>query len=322
MDETLGVLRQRLGQQAAVGCVDARIAPAFEQQLSLRRVVAAQQRHHLLRDRGAGGDHEALAFHGVDAAGGGVHLRAQRMGAAAVEREAGPGGDVHLLVLRVHRVLRQRLQMLPAAQRADASERGVVHAEVAAVALAEHGALHVRGLELAAPRHRAALGVDDPLAHVEAAAGLLAVAHHDHDGVVAGRLGDAIGLRRAVDQRVIVVALDELQRPGRRIEPDEPRVAGQPGFRKGHELRALRGGLGDQAHGLVDRRVEVQEHRRSLDGGSAELGVRNRHGEAPVVQWSGACDGSVPASCLDEARYLTAARSARPGRVANGVYRP
>ena len=43
---------------------------------------------------------------------------------------------MHLLVLGIHRVFRQRLQMLPAAQRAEPADAGaVMHRKVAAVAL-------------------------------------------------------------------------------------------------------------------------------------------------------------------------------------------
>ena len=264
--------------QLPIGRIDGGEAAARQQQLLLHGVVAAQQLHHLLRHGRAGREHEALALDRVDAAGGIVHLRPERIGAAAIERKARPRGDVHLLVLRIHRVLRQGLQVLPAAQRADAAERGGVHAQVAAVAFAEHRALHMRGLELAALRHRLALGIDDPLPHVEAAALLLAQAHDDHDAVLLGRLRDALGLRRAVDQRVVVVALDELHAPGGRVEPDEPRVAGQPGFRERDQLGAMGGGLRDQADRLVDRRVEVEEHGCGLDRGRAELGVACCHG--------------------------------------------
>jgi len=281
MDQALDVLRQRLVHQLPVRCPDRREAAALEQQLSLHRIVAAQRLQHLLRHRRARRDHEALPLDRVDAACGVVDLGAKGVGAAAVQREARPGGDVHLLVLRVHRILRQRLQVLPAAQRADAPERGVVDGQVAAVALAEHGALDVRRLELAPVRNRCAIGVDDPLPHVEAAAALLAVAHHDHDPVVPRRACEPVGLGRAVDQRIVVIALHELHPPGRRVEPDEPRVARQPGLGKCDQLGAPGGRLFDQADRLVDRRAEVEEDRRRLDGCDTIFRVLGGHGKSP-----------------------------------------
>ena len=102
--------------------------------------------------------------------------------------------------------------------------------EVRAVAFAEHGALDVRGLELAARLQRAALVVDQRLRDVEAARGLLAVAERNPDPVLARGVADAVELGRADDQRVVVVALHELHAPGRRIEPDPPRDSRAPRF--------------------------------------------------------------------------------------------
>ena len=52
------------------------------------------------------------------------------------------------------------------------------------------------------------------------------------------------------------------------VEPG--RVAGQPGFGEDDESRAGGGGLGDQAAGLLERRVEVQARGGGLDGGGLE----------------------------------------------------
>ncbi len=157
--------------------------------------------------------------------------------------------------------------------------------QIGAVAFAEHGALDMRGLQLAPHRDRVAVGADDPLAHVEAAALLLAVAHDHHDVVVFRRLGEAVGLRRAVDQRVVVIALDELHAPGRGIEPDEPRIAGDEGFRECDQRGAFGRGLLDQRDRLVDGLVEIEEDGRRLHCGSLEFRMRDGHGK---VSFSGA----------------------------------
>ena len=58
---------------------------------------------------------------------------------------------MHLFVLRIHRVFRQRLQVLPAAQRAQPSDAGpIMHGKIAAVALAIDGAFRVRWPQLSA----------------------------------------------------------------------------------------------------------------------------------------------------------------------------
>ena len=93
---------------------------------------------------------EASAFERVDLTRGEIHLMPQRIGSAAIQRERRPGCDMDLLVHRVHRVLRQRLDVLGAAERAQPSDAGVDHLKIGAVALSEQGALDVGGLELAA----------------------------------------------------------------------------------------------------------------------------------------------------------------------------
>ena len=97
-----------------------------------------------------------------------------------------------LLVLRVHGVLAERLQMLPAAERADIADRCFAHRQVGAVAFAEHRALDVRGLELAARLHRVALVVDQHLRDVEATAGFLAVPRGQPDLVLARRIAEPV----------------------------------------------------------------------------------------------------------------------------------
>jgi predicted methyltransferase MtxX (methanogen marker protein 4) len=66
------------------------------------------------------------------------------------------------------------------------------------------------GFELAPGGCGLAFSVDDPLPHIQTATVFLAQTHDDHDGVVLGRHGNTLGRRRAIDQRVVVVTLDEL----------------------------------------------------------------------------------------------------------------
>jgi|GEM_PF-5207414 hypothetical protein len=71
---------------------------------------------------------------------------------------------MHLLVLGVHRMLRQRLQMLPAAQGAEPPDAGtVVDGEIAAVALAVDGAFGTGRPQLAALGDGLTVGPDQPL---------------------------------------------------------------------------------------------------------------------------------------------------------------
>ena len=82
-----------------------------------------------------------------------------------------------LLVLRVHRVFGQRLQVLPAAKRADTANVERVNREVRAVPLAEHRPLRVRRFELAPLGDCPAVGPDDPLRDIEASAYLQDLFH-------------------------------------------------------------------------------------------------------------------------------------------------
>lgn len=99
-----------------------------------------------------------------------------------------------LLILSEHGVFRQRLEMLPAAQRADFAQFAVMHRQVTPVALAEHRAFHMGGFQLAAFGDGAAIGTYDPLAHIQAAAVAFGVPKGHHDLVVARSAGKAFGL--------------------------------------------------------------------------------------------------------------------------------
>jgi hypothetical protein len=73
-----------------------------------------------------------------------IDLRAKGRRERIIKREARPRRNVNLLGLRIHGVFRQRLQMLPTAQRSQPSDvRAVVHGKVAAVAFAVDGAFSV-----------------------------------------------------------------------------------------------------------------------------------------------------------------------------------
>src|SRR5258705_10493546 len=91
--------------------------------------------------------------------------------------------------------------MLPAVQPAQPAERGVVDLQVAAVTLAEHRPLHVRGLELAAHGDQFACTGDERLGHVEAATGPLAEPEH-HMDVMPGRgLADPVDVSAVTGHR-------------------------------------------------------------------------------------------------------------------------
>src|SRR5579864_7058650 len=86
---------------------------------------------------------------------------------------------MNLLVLRVHRVFRQRLQVLPAAQGAEPADvRALVYGKIAAVALAIDGAFGVSRTQLAPLGDGLAVRPDQPLRDVEATT--VALGHADH----------------------------------------------------------------------------------------------------------------------------------------------
>src|SRR5258708_22339270 len=101
------------------------MAAAVVQERMFFRAVA-QFIDHGLRDHRAGAKEEAGALDRVDLARGVVDFEAERMRERVVERKTRPSADVNLLVLSIHRVFRQRLQMLPAAQGAEPSNVGAI----------------------------------------------------------------------------------------------------------------------------------------------------------------------------------------------------
>src|SRR6202034_4463596 len=127
------------------------------------------------------------------------------------------------------RVFRERLQMLPAAQCTEPADVGaIMDGEIAAVALAEHGALGMGRPELAAFGDGLAIGTDQPLAYVEAAA--VAFGYADDRGELRAFHGFAnfFCLRAVIRQRVVEIALHEAaaDRPGGSSKPDLPRISG------------------------------------------------------------------------------------------------
>ncbi|MNH12618.1 hypothetical protein D3C79_721640 [compost metagenome] len=78
-------------------------------------LIGAEQFDHFLGNEGARCQHKALAFHGIDARSGDVDFWAERLMGVAVDAEARPGGQVNFFALGVKRVLRQGLEVLPAA---------------------------------------------------------------------------------------------------------------------------------------------------------------------------------------------------------------
>lgn len=151
-----------------------------------------------------------------------------------------------LLAQAVHRVLGQRLEVLPAAEPTQSTQPGVVYLDVAAIALAEHAALDMGRLQLAAHRQQRAAVVDERLCHVKAATVALAEAQRDVDPMVGRRRGDPVHLGTITRHRVLAVTGDELHTPGGRVEPDPPRIARQERLRERDELRATTGSLGDE----------------------------------------------------------------------------
>ena len=173
---------------------------------------------------------------------------------------------MNLLVLRVHRIFRQRLKMLPAAQRADAPDVERMDGEIAAIAFAEHGPLRVGRLELAALEGRLAVRADAPLRNIKAAPVALRDADDDVHLVSLGGLAQFVGRRIVVAQGIVEIARDKSprDRPRGRAEPNPPGVAGDPGFREGDQARARSARFIDQRDGLGDGGFEVEKGRRRL----------------------------------------------------------
>ena len=83
-------------------------------------------------------------------------------------------------------------------------------------------------LQLAAGKQNFTVSIDEALRHIEAARLAFAETHHDMDGVLLRRCAKRRKLRAAHHQTVVVIALDELHSPDRRVEKDEPGKPGDP----------------------------------------------------------------------------------------------
>ena len=99
--------------------------------------------------------------------------------------------------------------------------------EVAAVAFAEYGALGMCRPQLAALGDGLAVGADQPLRDVKAAAVALRQPEHDIHLVPLRGVAQLFSLRAVIAQRIVEIARDEAahDRPGRRAEPDPPGIA-------------------------------------------------------------------------------------------------
>ena len=174
-----------------------------------------------------------------------------------------------LLALAVHGELRQRLEVLPAVERAEPADAGhVEHVKMAAVAFAEHGSLHMGGLELAPGEQHLSVSAEYELGHIQRAVVLLAGPHHHGDLIAGGSLSQAVEPGVTDDDRVGVVLGDEPHSHRLGVEPQEVRIARDPQLRKGDQPGAMGGGLRDQGGCLLDSRVGVEP---------AWLGLYSRH---------------------------------------------
>ncbi len=178
-----------------------------------------------------------------------------------------------LLVLGVHGVLGERLQMFPTTKRTEPADRGVVDGDVAAVALAEHGSFDMGRFELAPPGDGFAVGSVDPLAHVQRSTGALGYPDDGRQIVAPHGVAQQMVFRAVGGDGVLVVLADELHAPGRRTEPDPPGIAANPGFGKGDQIDALGAGFIDQFDGLVDGSLQIEKDRGRLNGRDLECCV-------------------------------------------------
>lgn len=183
-----------------------------------------------------------------------------------------------MLVLRVHCVFRQRLQMFPAAQRTEAADiRTIMDREIAAVALAIDGSFGMGRTQLAPRRDGFPVRADQPLRDVKAAA--VAFRYAEHRGQVCHRGPQPVRMRTVVAQRVVEIALHEAaaDRPGGGIQPDVPRVAGNENFRKSNQFRAIGRRLRDQTDAFVDGGIKIEPDRRRLNHRDPVLRMSKPH---------------------------------------------
>lgn len=182
---------------------------------------------------------------------------------------ARPRCDVDLLLLGDGVVLQQRLDVLPAGQRTDTRERELADALQAVTGrVAKDGALHVRGLHLAAVDLDLAVLADESLRNEEGVVVVLREAE-GYGNVVRLCAGLNGAHFRGVDSERVLDVLDV------EVEVDETRpnpawVAGNPALREGDELGAVGGSFSDELARLLDGSGEVDPSGLGLGAGDLD----------------------------------------------------
>lgn len=163
-----------------------------------------------------------------------------------------------------------------------------LHRQRAAVALRPHQPLGVGRDQLAVLGVERSLGIEEQERVVEAGPAGLGVALVDADDEldagIAGRLPEPRGLARGRRDRVghqLGVEAGLGAAIVGRQQPHPVGIGGNERFREHHQLGPGAAGFGNQAAGLLDRGIAVEEHRGVLDHRDPE--GRDRAHASPLV---------------------------------------
>ena len=180
--------------------------------------------------------------------------------------------------------------VLPADQRTHGAPGGIHSREVVLIRVAPDDALRAGGLQLPVVAQQLAVGPEDHIGAVQRAvvAAPLRIADGDVGTRLLRRRADAVGVRAGAEDGVVVVDLPVVPAflgaaaHGKAVG-QAVGIAGDQGFGKHDQLRAVFSGLADLGAHLVDGGVLVEHHRGGLYQRHAQLLLQVFHRGCPPL---------------------------------------
>ena len=185
-------------------------------------------------------------------------------------------GAVDLLPLAHQGEAGQRVVVLPAGQGSDAADGRGHHLESGTIALAPHHPLVIGGGDLAAFEHHLAIGIDQQLGVVEAAAVTFVDPQQHVHPVSTSGVGDAVELGARDDHGLLIELEMRAAHQHSRLDEGKVGVVGQIRLRKDDQLHPGAGGFGHGRQQPLERSRQRAQNRTDLSGSNDNGGF---HGQ-------------------------------------------
>ena len=237
---------------------------------------------------GGGTHHKTAGLQGVVAHGDGGLFAEDRP-----HQGSGELGAVDLLPLGHQRKPRQGVVVLPAGQGADAPQLRAHHLQAGAIPLAPHHPLVVGGGELAPFKHHLAVGIDQQLGVVEAAAIALVDAQQHVHAVLTSGGGDLAQLGAGQLHRLVVEAQMGRPHQHRWLHKREIGVVGQKGFGEHDQLNRRLGGFCHRLQQPGQGALKAMQYRPDLGRRHHNRGRHGKESEVPRINSRGARPSSA-----------------------------